>query len=379
VPGTFFQAVWTRIAVGREHRIGRAVDHERGHGDRRQGRTGTLVRRQELVVARTREIAGAPDVAARELARGSLVERTPSAGQHALVADEVLDHGLRARPVDLGVEAREGVGPPWKLELDRHGEGGADQRERRDAIGEVERHPLRERSSHRHPDEMRDADPVRIQDPDGVREQIVAGVLGAPRLVGGRPAGVPVVVADHQPRAALAHDPLDRGSDGAPNDSVHNSTPFASIIRSATTGGSCKKGAWHQSCSGVCEHVFVSVKGSAYPRFRRALEAGNPLIVRAAAAELDAPLSLADALAVTLVLAADSLDLLERAAARWTARLALETPGLTLADAQMAAAAFAQIAAGRTDAGADALACLLERSGLSKCAAELAAWRTRTP
>ncbi len=86
----------------------------------------------------------------------------------------------------------------------------------------------------------------------------------------------------------------------------------------------------------MCEHVFVSIKGGAYPRFRRALEAGNPLIVRAAAAELTPPLSLPDALAVTLVLHSDPR--FDRVAARWTARLSLECSSVSLADAQLAAA-----------------------------------------
>lgn len=125
----------------------------------------------------------------------------------------------------------------------------------------------------------------------------------------------------------------------------------------------------------MCEHVFVSIKGGAYPRFRRALEAGNPLIVRAAAAELAPPLSLPDALAVTLVLHADQR--FDRVAARWTARLSLETPDVSLADTQLAAAALRQIAGGRRDAGVEALAALLERLRLPECVRELRAWRAR--
>ena len=125
----------------------------------------------------------------------------------------------------------------------------------------------------------------------------------------------------------------------------------------------------------MCEHVFVSIKGGAYPRFRRALEAGNPLIVRAAAAELTPPLSLPDALAVTLVLHSDPR--FDRVAARWTARLSLECSSVSLADAQLAAAALRQIAGGRRDAGVDALAALLERLHLPECVRELRAWRAR--
>jgi hypothetical protein len=125
----------------------------------------------------------------------------------------------------------------------------------------------------------------------------------------------------------------------------------------------------------VCEHVFVSIKGGAYPRFRRALEAGNALIVRAAAAELTPPLSLADALAVTLVLHDD--ERFDRAAARWTARLSLETASVSLADAQLAAAALRLIAGARREAGVDALAALLGRLSLAECTRELRAWQAR--
>ena len=41
--------------------------------------------------------------------------------------------------------------------------------------------------------------------------------------------------------------------------------------------------------------MFVSIKGSPYARFRRALQTGNPTMVQAAAAELP-QLSLSDAM-----------------------------------------------------------------------------------
>jgi hypothetical protein len=37
----------------------------------------------------------------------------------------------------------------------------------------------------------------------------------------------------------------------------------------------------------ACEHSFVTSQGSAYARFRRALDGGNPTIALAAATELD--------------------------------------------------------------------------------------------
>jgi hypothetical protein len=126
----------------------------------------------------------------------------------------------------------------------------------------------------------------------------------------------------------------------------------------------------------VCEHAFVSIKGSSYERFRRALDAGSPLLVTGAAAELPR-LSLADALAVTLVLSADDRRRYERAAARWTARLCLETPGVTLSDGQLAGAALQQLADGHSHSGGLALGALLSRLGHRECERELARWLGR--
>lgn len=122
----------------------------------------------------------------------------------------------------------------------------------------------------------------------------------------------------------------------------------------------------------------MSIKGGAYQRFRRALEGGNPLLVAGAAAELPR-LTLADALAVTLVLAGEPGPRFERAAARWTARLCLETPGLSLADGHFAGSALQQLAAGRPETGAMALGALLAHLGLADCERELADWLARRP
>ena len=76
----------------------------------------------------------------------------------------------------------------------------------------------------------------------------------------------------------------------------------------------------------------MSIKGSPYQRFIRALETGNPLLVRSAAAELP-HVSLADALAICLVLLDREPELYGRAAARWTARYCLEVRGVALEEA----------------------------------------------
>ena len=124
--------------------------------------------------------------------------------------------------------------------------------------------------------------------------------------------------------------------------------------------------------------MFVSIKGGSYQRFRRAVDGGNPMLVTGAAAELPR-LSLADALAVTLVLSAATDGRFDRAAARWTARLSLETAGVSLADGALAGAALQQLAAGHREAGARALGALLARLELRDCERELAAWLRRRP
>lgn len=103
----------------------------------------------------------------------------------------------------------------------------------------------------------------------------------------------------------------------------------------------------------------VSIKGSSYARFRRSLEVGTPLAIRAAAAELHR-IELGDALRITLVLRVREPASYPRAAARWLARFALEVPGVQLADVQLAAAGLAAIAADRVPAGAEALAAVAQ-------------------
>ena len=67
----------------------------------------------------------------------------------------------------------------------------------------------------------------------------------------------------------------------------------------------------------------MSVKGTSYANFRRALASRNLTIIRAAAAELP-QVPLADALEVCVVMAERDPDLYPRAAARWLARYVLD-------------------------------------------------------
>ena len=71
--------------------------------------------------------------------------------------------------------------------------------------------------------------------------------------------------------------------------------------------------------------VRVTSDGSAYARFRRALDQGRLHLVVTAAAELPR-IELDDALEVCMLMSRDSHPAYERAAVRWIARLCLERP-----------------------------------------------------
>jgi hypothetical protein len=101
--------------------------------------------------------------------------------------------------------------------------------------------------------------------------------------------------------------------------------------------------------------VFVSIKGSAYSNFRRALDTGNLTIIRAAAAELPA-INLEDALAVCLVVADREPERFERAALRWLGRYCLERPDANLLGLRQAADAF-----DRLDTDREAAVAVLQR------------------
>jgi predicted deacetylase len=85
--------------------------------------------------------------------------------------------------------------------------------------------------------------------------------------------------------------------------------------------------------------MFVTSDGSAYTRFRRALEAGNEMIVLATARELP-HIALDDALRICLVLRGGDRRRYERAAVRWLGRFALEAREITIADLRSAADAL---------------------------------------
>ena len=98
----------------------------------------------------------------------------------------------------------------------------------------------------------------------------------------------------------------------------------------------------------------MSIKGGSYARFRRALESGNLTAVRLAALELPY-VDLADALSVCVLMSRQGDPKLERAAVRLLARLALERPGMTLAQLRDAAAALIELPDSRAQARLAAL------------------------
>ena len=73
----------------------------------------------------------------------------------------------------------------------------------------------------------------------------------------------------------------------------------------------------------------MTSEGSAYARFRRALNTGNQVLILTAAKELP-QIDLDDALRICLILRDGNPDRYERAAVRWLGRFALEARGVTI-------------------------------------------------
>jgi hypothetical protein len=102
----------------------------------------------------------------------------------------------------------------------------------------------------------------------------------------------------------------------------------------------------------------VTAQGSAYTRFRRALDRGNITEALSAASELDF-VSLADALELTLLLADGDHERYNRAALRWHVRFIEETKNVDLRESLAVLALLSAIPANRMAAAA--LAELLSR------------------
>jgi hypothetical protein len=90
----------------------------------------------------------------------------------------------------------------------------------------------------------------------------------------------------------------------------------------------------------VWEHTFVTSEGSAYGRFRRALDTGNARIALAEAADLG-HVGLADAVELLLLILDAEPSRFERAALRWHGRYCREVTDVDLAEAQAVLACLA--------------------------------------
>ena len=86
----------------------------------------------------------------------------------------------------------------------------------------------------------------------------------------------------------------------------------------------------------------MTAQGSAYRRFRRALDRGNATKALSAASELGI-VGLAEALELTLLLADEEPDKSERAAARWHVHFLHEVPHVDLRENQTVLALLAAI------------------------------------
>ena len=93
----------------------------------------------------------------------------------------------------------------------------------------------------------------------------------------------------------------------------------------------------------------MTAQGSARTQYRRAIERRNLLGAEMALREIGV-VSLLEALDYLVLLAELRPERAERAAVRWHGRLEVETPLLTLTEAQLALAALASLVAGEQDA-----------------------------
>jgi hypothetical protein len=116
----------------------------------------------------------------------------------------------------------------------------------------------------------------------------------------------------------------------------------------------------------------VTSQGSAYGRFRKALDRGDATEALAAAAELDF-VSLPDALEIVLLV--DEPGRFRRAALRWHARYCGDLTDVGFEEASAVLACLAGLLAGRRPkAAASALAELVHRRGLERASEALMRW-----
>ena len=116
----------------------------------------------------------------------------------------------------------------------------------------------------------------------------------------------------------------------------------------------------------------MTSQGSAYHRFRRALDRRNVTEALSCASELE-HVGLAEALELCLLLRDKAPDRFPRAALRWHGRYCREVT-VSLEEAQAVLAALALLAGDMKSNAAFALADLMSRQGLERPCETLVAW-----
>jgi hypothetical protein len=127
---------------------------------------------------------------------------------------------------------------------------------------------------------------------------------------------------------------------------------------------------WPPEGANICS---VTSQGSAYGRFRQALDGGNATIALAAAADLP-HVGLVDALELLLLLLESEPTRYERAALRWHGRYCREVTDVDLAEAQAVLACLAGLRGRRPEPAAHALADLVHRRDLPRAGEVLNRW-----
>ena len=159
------------------------------------------------MVLQGRNVAGTFDVAPNELTGSRLIEAAPAPVEDTGVADQVLDHRLGVRPINLGGrhEAPKLLCRRWQPTVAGRRRRGTDQDKREHAIGEVNREQLCEGPAGRDTDDVSGLETIGVEHAGGIGDQVSAVVRGVARLIRHRSAGVAVVVADHEPPSASEH------------------------------------------------------------------------------------------------------------------------------------------------------------------------------
>jgi len=123
----------------------------------------------------------------------------------------------------------------------------------------------------------------------------------------------------------------------------------------------------------------MTSQGSAYGRFRKALDRGNTLQAMSAASELD-HVGLSDALELVLLLAREGDERrFHRGALRWHGRYCRDIPDIDSAEAQAVLALLTMLRGPRSEQAACALGQLLDRRDHLSAAEMLLRSANRSP